>query len=305
MNKAYVGPQSSAAKAGKPRARKREAPPAEPFPAISYPNEVRLLDELNEANKERYKRWLRTRTLVQEHLGGSTLLIGVRGKDGVVLGADTKVVRGGETDFETKIRQFTVGKASITFAGAGVVGVIDDFIEIFEKTLAENIKGGKITSLLSIKIIAEDLVDRAEQRYGPKLGQPPLHFILGGLSDLEKGRATLYEIGSGGFGQKVKYVTLVGHGSPYARTISKYLFPRETKAGHVPLACAQVVPRIAFCVYWIREEVDDYVGGEAQVICVLDDNPQVVTGRYNKAKVAAEVERVKRTLTSINFGRAV
>ena len=286
----------------KSRGKKTASVPGELFPNIEYPKEIQLLDELNEANKQKYKKWLHRKMLVQELLGKSTLLIGVRGKDGVVLGADRKAMRGGETDFENKVKTMKVRGAPITFAGAGVVGVIDDFIEVFEKTLAANIQAGKVSSLLSIKMIAEDLVEKTEERYGPKLGEYPLHFLFGGLSELRKGVARLYEIGSRGFGQKVKYTALVGHGSPYARTIAKYLFPRDARTGIVPLDCKEIVCRLATCIYWIREEVDDFVGGEPQITYKLVRQAKIIKGKYNKAKIQKQVHKIKSELSNVSFG---
>jgi 20S proteasome alpha/beta subunit len=272
------------------------------FPEIEYPKEVKLMDELNKANEEKYKKWLYKKMLMEEILGKSTLIIGVRGKDGIVLGGDTKALRGGETDFENKVRTITpLEKTPIIFAGAGIVGVIDDFIEIFQKTLFDNIKAGKISSLLSIKMIAEDLVEKAEERYGPKVGEFPLHFILGGLSNLDTGEARLYEIGPGGFGQKIKYACLVGHGSRYARTIAKYLFPRDSRKGIIPFDCKEIVSRLAACIYWIREEIDNYVGGDPQVACILDNGSEIKDGTYNKMKILHTINKMKDALRNIKF----
>lgn len=270
------------------------------YPEIDYPKEVEVIDTLNKKNREAYLRWLRRKLAAEKILGKSTLIIGVRGKDGIVLGADTKTVRGQETDYEEKVKSIiTIHKAPIVFAGAGAVGVIEDFIEIFEKTLRTNLREGKIASLLTIKVIAENLVAKAEERYGPKLGQPPLHFIFGGLSELNTGEARLYEIGSPGYGEKIKYCSLVGHGSPYARTIAKYLFPRSK--GVVPLSCKEIVPRIATCIYWIREEIDDSVGGEPQIVYISDKNPEIKHGRYNKIKISKIVAGIKKNLTDLAF----
>ena len=297
-----VGNYAGREEKGKRKTRGKKKGLGEIFPKIEYPKEIQFLDELNEANREKYKKWLYKKTIAEKILGRSTLVIGVRGKDGIVLGGDTKAMRGGETSFEKKVRTLTtVQRAPIVFAGAGTVGVIDDFIEMFEKTLTTSIQEGKISSLLSIKMIAEDLVEKTEERYGPKLGRPPLHFILGGLSELRKGEARLYEIGLGGFGQKIKCTSLVGHGSPYARTIAKYLFPQHAKKGTIPLTCDEIVSRIAACIYWIREEIDDYVGGEPQIAYVLDKQPEIKDGRYNKTKILKKVDKIKNDLGEINF----
>lgn len=66
------------------------------FTKVQYPKDVQFLDELNRENEEKYKKWLRKRRLAEKILGERTLIIGVRGKDGIVLGGDTKVMRGSE-----------------------------------------------------------------------------------------------------------------------------------------------------------------------------------------------------------------
>jgi len=272
------------------------------FPDTVFPEEIKLLKELNKANEEKYAKWLRRKIITEDILGKYTLIIGVRGKNGIVLGADTKVIRGGETDYEHKVKQFSIGTNSpIIFASAGAVGVIEDFVEIFEKTLKENIKEGKVSSLLSIKIIAEDLVETTEERYAPKLQQPSLHFVLGGLSNLNKGKAVLYEIGFPGYGQKIKYNTFIGHGSPYARTIGKYLFPRDNKAGTISLNCKEIVNRVAFCINWVGDDVDNYVGKTAQIMYLTDEKPNVNNGTFNKSKIGDKAKTIKDSLRAIGF----
>ncbi len=172
---------------------------------------------------------------------------------------------------------------------------------MFEKTLRENISDGKINSLLSIKIVAENLVETTEERYAPKLQQPSLHFMLGGLSNLNKGKAVLYEIGFPGYGQKIKYSSFIGHGSPYARTIAKYLFPRDNKIGVIPLACKDIVNRVAFCVQWVGDDIDNYVGDDAQIMYLLDDDPQIHDAPFNKGKITAKVKAMQQNLTKVTF----
>lgn len=51
------------------KAEKGESGPI--FPKVEYPKEVQLLDELNEANKEEYEKWLYRKLLVEKILGKS------------------------------------------------------------------------------------------------------------------------------------------------------------------------------------------------------------------------------------------
>jgi len=284
--------------------KKKKKSQADASSNIVLPKEVQLLENLNKAYKEKYIKWLRKKSITEDILGKYTLVAGVRGKDGIVLAADTKVIRGGETDYENKVRKFRIHAdlpSPIIFASAGAVGVIEDFVEMFEKTLQENIEQGQVNSLLSIKWITENLVEKIEERYGPKLLQPPLHFVLGGLSNLISGKAILYEIGSPGYGQKIKYNTFIGHGSPYARTIGKYPFPRDNQGGTISLNCKEIINRIAFCVQWIGDDIDSYVGSDVQIMYLLDDKPDVCSGSFSKTKIFNKVKSIKKTLSTVSF----
>lgn len=279
---------------------KKEQPPI--FPKMEYPKELQLLDELNVANKEEYENWLYRKLLIEKILGKSTLIIGVRATDGIVLGGDRKVMRGGETDFENKVRTMQIKNAPIMFAAAGMVGIIEDFLETFEETLTKNIKEGKVDSLLSVKITAENFVETYNKTYGPKFGEPSLlTFILGGLSELGEGGARLYKIGFPGYGEIIKHYSLVGHGSDYARTVGKYLFPRHSRTGTISLPCDKIISRIAASIYWVGGEVDDYVGGDPQIGYMLDKQAEVKDGKYSKEKVKKQVDNIKKALKNISF----
>ncbi|GAI47104.1 unnamed protein product, partial [marine sediment metagenome] len=105
----------------------------------------------------------------------------------------------------------------------------------------------------------------------------------------------------GGYGQKIKYTCLVGHGCQYARTIAKYLFPQDNKKGTTSLECNEIVQRISSCIYWVADGVDSYVGGDPQIVYILDKEPDVKVGRYNKGKIQKKVKEFKNNLKNINF----
>lgn len=272
------------------------------FPKIKVPREFEFMRKLNKQIEEEYKLWLLKKRRL-EKIGIGTLIIAVQGKDGIVVGSDEKVIWGGgaETDYQKKIEIFNVGSkekpVEICFAAAGYLGAVDDFIEIFKNTLEENIKAGTITNLLGIKLIAEDLLLECEKRYAPRLGEPPLQFILGGLTELTSGKTRLYSIGTSGFGEKIRYYTMIGHGSPYARTLAKYLFDNEILSN---LSLKEIGKRIASCIYWVGEEVDNWVGGTPQIIILRDGNTKFETLKIDE-KVKKKVMEVKKILKSLSF----
>ena len=271
-------------------------------PNMKIPNEIITIRKFNEINKaeEEYEQWLYRKKLIEEFTGmSSTLIIGVRGKDGIILGSDRKVIRGGETDFEDKIKFLNINGVSIIFAASGFVGIVDDFLEVFGKALEENIKEGMINSLLSIKLLAEDMVKDIMERYESRLGEEPLRFIFGGLSELDEGKARLYEIGAPGFGQKIKYYRLIGHGSSYARTIAKYLFPISGGIEGVPLKVDKIAPQIAFCISCISGEIDDYVGGNPQIVYILDEKLGAKEYKMDEKEISDKKDQFKKFLSEL------
>ena len=58
-----------------------------------------------------------------------TLLIGATGADGIALGTDRKVMRGGETYFSNKIHIVR----EVAFAIEGYTGITEDFLLLLEQ----------------------------------------------------------------------------------------------------------------------------------------------------------------------------
>jgi 20S proteasome alpha/beta subunit len=272
------------------------------FPKLKVSKELEFMRKLNKQMEEEYKLWLLKKKRL-EKISIGTLIIATQGKNGIVVGSDEKVIWGGgaEADYQKKIEIFNIGSeekpVEICFAAAGYLGAVDDFLEIFKNTLKENLKAGSVANLLGIKFIAEDLLLECEKRYAPRLGEPPLQFILGGLTGLTSGNARLYSIGSSGFGEKIRYYSMIGHGSPYARTIAKYLFNSEIIN---KLTLEEIAKRVAICIYWVGEEVDNWVGGTPQIVILRDGNAKFETFKINE-EIKKKVEEIKNTLTSLSF----
>jgi 20S proteasome alpha/beta subunit len=91
-----------------------------------------------------------------------TLLMGVRGKDGIVLGADQKIMRGGEASYAPKIHPIN----NVLFATEGLTGLADDFLLLLQQEAA--LKKG-FTSLYEAKTVAEDVVSELTKRYKERL----------------------------------------------------------------------------------------------------------------------------------------
>jgi len=277
---------------------KKEEPKRRPIKEISLeikvPPDLRFLKRLNRTREKEYEEWLIKKKIIERIHGKKTLIIGVRAKDGVALISDQKYIRGGESDFESKIKVLDIKRGvQILSAAAGYVGATDDFTEIFIEAVKENVGMGAINSLTSVKFLAEDILDEATKRYVVRLGEPPIEFIFGGLSGLEKGEARLYNVGPPGYGEKIHSYGAIGHGSSYSRTLDRYLLRRDRLS---KLSIKEAASRAAACIYWIREEVDDYVGGEPQVLAMKDGCPKTFEIKIERSKVKKFCKGMKFSL---------
>lgn len=186
-----------------------------------------------------------------------TLIIGAAGHNGIVLGADRKLRRGEEVDFADKI--FEVGNSII--GSAGLTGIMDDFLLL----MRSEIDRVRPRTLYELKIIVEDIVNDLSDRYRGRLspGDEVLEAILGGLESLNSGYAKLYHV-IGGYAESVKFLC-IGHGSPYATSISKFLYRSDASV-------EELAKIIAFTISWVAENIDASVGGKPQVLIIKNEH---------------------------------
>ena len=192
-----------------------------------------------------------------------TLIIGARCQDGVILAADQKISRGGETDYRSKLSE--VGGVVLAFEG--LAGLSIDFLYSLETEF--NTLDGGFSSLLHAKILIEDLVKEYYERYYERIGQDAFFgALIAGLREIRTGPAQLYYIHPQGYGEAVDY-RCSGHGAPHAHTIARSLIAREE-----PVEVNGF--RSAFVVGWVGDGIDSTVGGEPQVAMLSDDVPDII-----------------------------
>jgi 20S proteasome alpha/beta subunit len=191
-----------------------------------------------------------------------TLIIGVRCRDGVVIGSDQKILRGGEAEYSNKI--FVIGGA-VALAVEGLTGIRDDFLYLLKIELDRR-RG--VDTLYEMKIIAEDIVATLAERYRERIREEsPIGVLMASRERLETGKAVMYYIHGVGYGEQVEFLC-TGHGGPYATTIAKFLLRKD-------LDCIESAKRIAFIISWIAEDVDVTVGGDPIVAIIRDwEKPQ-------------------------------
>jgi 20S proteasome alpha/beta subunit len=191
-----------------------------------------------------------------------TLIIGVRCGNGIVVGSDQKVLRGGEAEYSNKV--FVIDDVA-ALAVEGLTGIRDDFLHLLRIELDRR-RG--VDTLYEMKIIAEDIVATLAERYRERIKEEsPIGVLMAGRERLYTGKAVMYYIHGVGYGEQVEFLC-TGHGGPYATTIAKFLLRKD-------LDCIENAKRIAFIISWIAEDVDVTVGGNPTVAIIRDwEKPQ-------------------------------
>jgi len=194
-------------------------------------------------------------------LDHGTLLIGVRAKDGVVIAADSKVMRGGEAHYADKIHVL----GDVAFATEGLTGVADDFLLLLNDRFGRN-RG--FNSLYEAKVLAEDLVAELQERYGNRVGENTIGALVAGLENITSGNAKLYYLHSHGYAEAVTYRS-TGSGGPYATAFVKFLQDPT-------LDVEENARRVAFVIHWVAEAVDTNVGGKPTIGIIRDGQKQII-----------------------------
>jgi len=209
-----------------------------------------------------------------------TLLVGIRCKNGVAAGADSKILRGGEVEYSEKLFE----KNNVVLAIEGLTGIRDDFLLLLDAEISR--RGEKITSLYEMKVIVEDIISDLTRRYKERVGEAsPIGVLMAGLEGITKGRALLYFIHGIGYGERVNFICS-GHGGPYATSLAKYLLSPE-------LSVEENAKLIAFVISWVSEELDTMVGGRPLIAMIRDEDrsityldDDVIDDMMDKAQIA-------------------
>lgn len=217
-----------------------------------------------------------------------TLILGVRCTDGIVLAADRKTIRGGETDYRDKI--FELGNTLLAFEG--LTGVCDDFLLLLRSEM-DRIRG--FTNIYEMKLVVEDIIGDLSNRYCERLGEAgSIGTLLGGLSNISTGRAELYYVHPQGYAESVRY-RCSGHGADYAHSIAKFLLASTN-------SCQDNAFLSAFIISWVSEDVDMLVGGKPQVAIIKDNDASVVYLPDNLIQRAVQRARQLKPRLANAFG---
>jgi len=198
----------------------------------------------------------------------TTLIIGAKCKDGIVIGSDRKIQRGGETSYANKIFEFDVG-GKVIFAAEGLTGIRDDFFYLLNSEIRRR---RVVDTLYEIKLIVEDIIANLTERYRERVDDPsPVGVLMGGLENLTRGSAQVYYVHGVGYGELVTF-RCSGHGANYAYSIAKFL------CGHPiceDMVTDEVAARIAYTISWVSEDVDSTVGGPPSVAIMKNEESRI------------------------------
>lgn len=197
-----------------------------------------------------------------------TLIIGTKCCDGIVIGSDRKIQRGGETSYANKIFEFNVG-GKILFAAEGLTGIRDDFFYLFNSAIESR---RAIDTLYEVKLLVEDIIANLSERYAERVQETsPVGVLMGGLENLTQGPALVYYIHGVGYGEQVAF-RCSGHGGEYAYSVAKFLCGPHICQN---LETKEVARRIAYAILWVSEEVDSTVGGLPSVVMMKNNDQNV------------------------------
>ncbi|MET1101737.1 MAG: hypothetical protein ABWW69_04590 [Pyrodictiaceae archaeon] len=219
--------------------------------------------------------------------------MGVRGRDGVVLGSDRKVLRGGEAEYSNKI----LVTNNVALAVEELTGIRDDFPYLLSLELQRR-RG--VDALYEMKVIAEDIIADLTERYRDRVREEvPIGVLMAGREFLDKGKALLYYIHGVGYGEAVDFLC-TGHEGPYATSLAKFLLRKD-------LNVDENAKRIAFIISWVAEDVDVTVGGDPDVVIVRDsDKPTTEPIEWLDASLVdsmkVKAREIKERLADIIFG---
>ena len=196
----------------------------------------------------------------------STLIIAAKCKDGVVMVADRRTMRGTECREEKKINAFY----NVSVAFAGLTGLRDKFLE----TVGEVLHTARAVNLSEAIIGVEDTMALLSDRYKTRVGEDAqIVALLAGLERLTSGKAKLYHIFGFGYAEEIDFLCM-GHGARYATSIAQGLY-------HQGLIMETMAEIGIFIVNWV-EELDSSVGGIPDVVFVKDEKG---ISNMDKAKV--------------------
>jgi 20S proteasome alpha/beta subunit len=198
-------------------------------------------------------------------IGTLTIILGARCKDGVLIAADRRIVRGTEYEEEEKI--FTPVEGVVA-AASGLTGIMDKFL----KAVEAGATAARVQSLDEVISGIEDVTAGLRERYEKRLGEDGkgfLEVLVGGLTNLSSGEAEIYHVLPQGYAERIKRYLVIGHGEPYVKPFVKALY-REG------ITCEEMARISTFAILVVeRLELNSTVGGKPQIYTIIDNQKAI------------------------------
>ncbi|MEM2912411.1 MAG: hypothetical protein QW146_07900 [Candidatus Bathyarchaeia archaeon] len=194
-----------------------------------------------------------------------TLIIGARCRDGVIIVADRRIVRGAECTTEKKIFMPYTG---VVVAASGLTGIIDKF----RREVEARAGAMRAQTLDEVIEVIEDVTEKMKSRYTPRLYETPkggviIEALVGGLSYLTQGEAELHHVFQEGYAEIVKEYMPIGYASDEAKVFLKALYRKDANV-------SEMLDVLTLPIILIEEfEVDTTVGGKPQIYTIMDLSP--------------------------------
>lgn len=215
----------------------------------------------------------------------STLIVGAKCKNGVVIAADRRVMRGTEYSEEKKIYKF--GKVVISFSG--LTGLKDKFLGTVEQVL----RSARALNLSEAIIGVEDTMAALSERYEKRLGEGVrTTALLAGLENLYSGEAKLYHVLGNGYAEEIRFLC-IGHGQNYATSIAQGLYQPN-------LSLEKMAEVAIFLIGWV-ENVDSSVGGIPDVVLVEKDKEIKEMEKEKIKKIYDNTKQIAKELPKTLF----
>lgn len=222
-----------------------------------------------------------------------TLVIGLRTREGIVLGADRRIITGERESFEED-KIFIAGLSNtIAVSTEGLTGLRDKFVE--QTRRAMDVK--KTTNLSETIEALEDVMYKITTRYAERFenGDGKIISFVVGLDNLLSGNARLYKIIYNGYAEEVRTFDVLGEGSPYARPLVKLL--------HRPdISLAEGIDICYFMIRTIEElELIQSVGGIPDIlICRNNQRPTFIDQNEKEALSSRFDNQIQQTKDTIS-----
>lgn len=188
-----------------------------------------------------------------------TLILGARGKDGVILAADRR--RLSKHEKGPSVTKLFKLSCRVVLAGAGDDAVLNEARTLIDRRVEELQAQASASTLVEVVEVAAGVVNELVACYHNTL-EESFGFVLGGLENLDSGMAEIYTVFGAGFLDASS--VCLGSGSSYARPLVELLLAD----GKLPCdEASKAVPAIFSLVSNVQTSV-----GDGLDIIVIKDN---------------------------------